>query len=165
MAQGEIPWLKQYEQIAPWDAARLGVACLSVSVQRVFQAEVARANCQHRVTLFLDLTTFFETVSHDRLAKLQFPATLLNIALQVYRGARILEAASCQSPPAYPTQGVVAGCPIAPCLSKLALHKNSLGEEQLQLSMKKSAFVCTDKETEQRLKKLLTGRTSPNSCS
>ena len=105
-------------------------ACLSVSVQRVFSAEVGRATGQHRVTLFLDLTTFFETVDHERLAatadEVQFPATLLNIALQVYRGARVLDAASSQSPPPYPTQGVVAGCPIAPCLFQLALHKPCL---------------------------------------
>ena len=81
---------------APWDAAKPGDSCLSVSVHRDFQAELARANSQHMVTLFLDLTTFYETITHWRLEQtareLEYPATLLNIALQVCRGARVLTA-------------------------------------------------------------------------
>ena len=95
---------------------------------------------------------------------------------------------------------MVAGCPIAPSLSKLALHfpceevfrsglvsnldtwiddisadmvardpvkvaaksvkvfrmlQASLGQEQLTLSSSKSAFVCTDKDTQKRLQQLL----------
>ena len=95
-------WLQKYEQKAPWDAAKPGNTCLSVSVHRVFQAEVARANSQCRVTLFLDLTTFYETISHQRLVQsaleLEYPATLLNIALQIYRGARVLDGDSGLSP-------------------------------------------------------------------
>ena len=37
-------WLKEYEKQAPWDAAKPGTTCLSVSVHRVFQAEIAKAN-------------------------------------------------------------------------------------------------------------------------
>ena len=87
-------WLKRYEKQAPWDAAKPGQTCLSVAIHRVFQGELARANAQRRITVFLDLTTFYETIARDRLEQsaieLQFPATLLNIALQIYRGARPL---------------------------------------------------------------------------
>ena len=120
-------WLQEYKRKGPWDACSPGRTCLSVAVHRVFQAELAIANLQHRVTLFLDLTTFYETISHVKLVQsareLQYPATLLNIAIQVYRGARVLTADSGYAPATYSGQGVVAGCPIAPSLSKLALHR------------------------------------------
>ena len=78
------------------------------------------------MTLFLDLSTFYETISHQRLEQtayeLEYPAALLNIAVQIYRGARVLTADSGHSPATYSSRGVVAGCPIAPSLSKLALH-------------------------------------------
>ena len=113
-------WMKKYAAVAPWDAARPGNTCLSVSIHRLFQAELAKVNHQCRVTLFLDLSTFYETISHAY--ELEYPATLLNIAVQIYRGARVLTADSGHSPATYSSRGVVAGCPIAPSLSKLALH-------------------------------------------
>ena len=52
------------------------------------------------MTLFLDLSTFYETISHQRLEQTAYesedPATLLNIAVQIYRGARVLTADSGQ---------------------------------------------------------------------
>ena len=198
-------WLRQYAQRAPWDAAKPGSStCLCVAVHRVFQSELGRATFQSRVTCYLDLTTFYETISHQRLAQaakeLAYPATLLNVAIQVYRGARVLVADSGLSPATFSHRGVVAGCPIAPSLSKLALHEPcerlsatglitnldtwiddisidvadadadhaadrtvrayrllaaSLGQEELVLSQAKSAFVCSDKVTEKRLRALL----------
>ena len=110
-------WMKQYAAMAPWDAARPGNTCLSVSIHRLFQAELAKVNYQCRVTLFLDLSTFYETISHQRLEQ-----TAYELAVQIYRGARVLSAESGHSPATYSSRGVVAGCPIAPSLSKLALH-------------------------------------------
>ena len=114
-----------YAAVAPWDAARPGNTCLSVSIHRLFQAELAKVNHQCRVTLFLDLSTFYETISHQRLEQtadeLEYPATLLNIAVQIYGGARVLTADSGHSPATYSSRGVVAGCPIAPSLSSPAL--------------------------------------------
>ena len=139
------------------------------------------------MTLFLDLSTFYETISHQRLEQtayeLEYPATLLNIAVQIYRGARVLTAESGHSPATYSSRGVVAGCPIAPSLlsnldtwiddisadmvakapDKVAaksvkvfrMLQASLGQEQLTLSSSKSAFVCTDKDTQKRLQQLL----------
>ena len=66
-----------------------GNTCLSVSIHCLFQAELAKVNHQCRVTLFLDLSTFYETISHQRLEQtayeLEYPATFLNIAVQIYR--------------------------------------------------------------------------------
>ena len=119
-------WLSEYTKTATWDAAQPGVACLSIAVQRVLQAEIAKCSKRPRISLFLDLSTFFETVDHHKLAHmaeiLAFPATVLNVALQVYRGGRVICSEGQTSPPAFPTRGIVAGCPAAPVLSKVALH-------------------------------------------
>ena len=74
---------------------------------------------------YMSTTTFYETVSHERLesSALQqgFPMTLLNVAFQIYRGCRILSAENRISPGAFAGKGILAGCSIAPALSKLAL--------------------------------------------
>ena len=197
-------WMKQYEKWAPWDAAKPGVTCLTVSISRIFKSEMAVATGRHRATVYLDLTTFYETLAHSRLIasaqELGFPATLLNIAIQIYRGARIIDAEGSMSPVTFTSCGVIAGCPVAPALSKLALYRpckavadtglsagldtwiddvsidaedsdaqraaqkivalyrtirEELGSAELLISTSKSAFVCTDKHTQHRLKQLL----------
>ena len=165
---------------------------------------VAVATGRHRATVYLDLTTFSETLAHSRLIasaqELAFPASLLNIAIQIYRGARIIDAEGSMSPVTFTSCGVIAGCPVAPALSKLALYRpckavadtglsagldtwiddvsidaedadaqraaqkivalyrtisEELGNAELLISTSKSAFVCTDKRTQHRLKQLL----------
>ncbi|CAE7348380.1 unnamed protein product [Symbiodinium microadriaticum] len=197
-------WLQGYEKVAPWDAAVPGVTCLSVSIARVFKCEVAVATGRHRATLYLDLSTFYETLSHAKLIEsamaLNFPASVLNIALQIYRGGRIIDAEGNMGPISFTDRGVIAGCPAAPALSKLALYKPlktvqetglcagldswiddvtidaedtdpqraaqkivslyrtvsaELGNAELQISTSKSAFVCTDKQTQARVQQLL----------
>ncbi|CAE7322195.1 unnamed protein product, partial [Symbiodinium sp. CCMP2456] len=166
--------------------------------------KVAVATGRHRATVYLDLTTFYETLAHSRLIasaqELAFPASLLNIAIQIYRGARIIDAEGTMSPVCYTGCGVVAGCPVAPALSKLALYRpcravqntgllagldtwiddvsidaedadpqraaqkivalyrtisTELDNAELLISASKSAFVCTDRHTQHRLKQLL----------
>ena len=111
---------------APWDAAVKGTACLDVSIGRALQFEVAKTRGKTRAALFVDLSTFYETICHQKLEesalRLSFPMTLLNVAFQVYRGCRLLSAENRISPGAYAGQGILAGCPIAPALSKLALY-------------------------------------------
>ena len=76
--------------------------------------------------MFVDLSTFYETICHRKLEeaalRLRCPMTLLNVAFQVYRGCRLLSAENKISPGAFAGQGILAGCPIAPALSKLALY-------------------------------------------
>ena len=119
-------WLESFAAKAPWDAARKGSACLDVSIGRALQFEIARTRGKKRAALFVDLSTFYETISHHRLEqsalRLNFPMTLLNVAFQVYRGCRLLSAENRISPGAFTDQGILAGCPIAPALSKLALY-------------------------------------------
>ena len=118
-------WLKEFKILAPWDAARPGIAAIDICVKRVFMAEIARARQKARISLFLDLSTFYETVSHSLLhsnaIEVGFPLAVLNGAVQIYRGARILQGDSQSSPPAYAQKGILAGCPVAPALSKVAL--------------------------------------------
>ena len=118
-------WLQHFKTIAPWDAARPGVAATDICVKRVFMAEIARARQKARISLFLDLSTFYETVSHSHLhvnaIEVGFPTVVLNGATQVYHGARILQRDSQSSPRAYAQRGILAGCPVAPALSKVAL--------------------------------------------
>ena len=118
-------WLKEFKLLAPWDAARPGIAAIDICVKRVFMAEIARARQKARISLFLDLSTFYETVSHSLLhsnaIEVGFPLVVLNGAVQIYRGARVLQGDSQSSPPAYAQKGILAGCPVAPALSKVAL--------------------------------------------
>ena len=130
-------WLQDFKNVAPWDAARPGIAAIDICVKRVLMAEIAKARQKSRISLFLDLSTFYETVSHSLLhsnaIEVGFPLVVLNGAVQIYRGARILQGDSQSSPPAYAQKGILAGCPVAPALSKVALfpvcnavHQNGL---------------------------------------
>ena len=108
-------WLQCFKTIAPWDAARPGIAAIDLCVKRVFMAEIARARQKARISLFLDLSTFYETVSHSHLRanaiEVGFSLVVLNGAIQVYRGGRILQGDTQSSPPAYAQRGILAGCP------------------------------------------------------
>ena len=88
-------WIARFEHVAPWDAARPGQACLDMSVRRVFHSEMSRSRGLSRVSIFIDLTTFYETVERELLIRqakiLGFPqVVVLNIALQIYRGERLI---------------------------------------------------------------------------
>ena len=50
------------------------------------------------------------------------PPLLLELGLQIYGGPRLLSAENSVSPGIIPTVGLLQGCPIAPAVSKLALH-------------------------------------------
>ena len=77
------------------------------------------------MSIFIDLTTFCETVEHELLIQqakiLGFPQVVLNIALQIYRGERLISSEGRVSHPLWASRGIMAGCPIAPALAKLAL--------------------------------------------
>ena len=97
----------------------------STSVKRVLLAEVSKHHHEHRITLYIDLTTFYETISHDKLVhsalSLGFPPQLLRLALGAYTGGRLLISGGVVAPPVYAQRGVLAGCSLAPALSKAAL--------------------------------------------
>ena len=120
-------WARQYKACAPWDRATKGHSSLEVAVTRVIKGELHRHSGKTGITLLLDLKGFFENVSHTSLVGAAFrhnyPPLLLHGAMQIYRGKRHLCAEGMLSAPVVATQGIVAGCPLAPGLSKLIMHE------------------------------------------
>ena len=119
-------WARQYQLSSPWDRAVKNHSSLEVAVTRVLKGEMHRQSQKSGITLLLDLKGFYENVSHKDLIvgafKHQYPALLLHGAMQLYRGKRHLCAENMVSAPLVATQGILAGCPLAPGLSKLVMH-------------------------------------------
>ena len=82
----------------------------------------------HRCSLFVDLSTFYEGVDHlglcDAASRAGFPDLLLHLAVEAYRSGRIIVSDEVASPTAYACKGIIAGCPLAPTLSKLAVGES-----------------------------------------
>ena len=120
-------WARQYQLSSPWDRAIKNHSSLEVAVTRVMTGEMHRQNQKSGITLLLDLRGFYENVSHKDLIasafKHHYPALLLHGAMQLYRGKRHLCAENMVSAPLVATQGILAGCPLAPGLSKLVMHE------------------------------------------
>ena len=118
-------WLSGFAPAAWWDSCGPGYSCLDIAVRRLVQYELSHTQQEHRITLFLDLSCFYETIAHDRLIQhahsVSFPPLLLWGAMGAYRGPRLLSADGLTGPPTYASRGVLAGCPIAVALSKVAL--------------------------------------------
>ncbi|CAE7793343.1 unnamed protein product, partial [Symbiodinium necroappetens] len=118
-------WLNTFAPKAWWDSCGPGHSCLDIAVRRLIQYECTQTRNEHRITLYLDLSCFYETISHSRLLahaeEVSFPPLLLWGALCAYRGPRLLSADGLVGPPAYASRGVLAGCPAAVALSKVAL--------------------------------------------
>ena len=119
-------WLQTFTVQAPWEFALPGYSPLDVSIRRLMQAEITKANRHCRATIFIDLQTFYESVCHSALAAQAmahgFPPVLVEVALGVYRGARYIDSEGVASPRCYASKGLMAGCPLAPSLAKLAIY-------------------------------------------
>ena len=74
-------WIRKSRHLFWYDAAFPGCATLDVSLKRMMQFERARYQDRRRITIFLDLTTFYESIEHEQLIseakRLGFPATVL----------------------------------------------------------------------------------------
>ena len=118
-------WIRKSRHLFWYDAAFPGCATLDVSLKRMMQFERARYQDRHRITIFLDLTTFYESIAHEQLIseakRLGFPATVLLWVMHAYTGPRILSCPEGTAPAIHATRGLIAGCPAAPALSKVAL--------------------------------------------
>ena len=114
-------WIRNTRHLFWYDAAFPGCATLDVSLERMMHFERARYQDRHRITILLDLTTFYESIEHEQLIReakrLGFPATVL---LWV-TGPRLLSCPEGTGPAVHATRGLIAGCPAAPALSKVAL--------------------------------------------
>ena len=89
-------WAASFALTAPWDKAKAGVSSLDVALA-------------HGVSILVDLETFYESIEHATLVKLalehNFPAPILNLALQVYQGSRYIPAEGSLAPQSKPRLG------------------------------------------------------------
>ena len=60
-------WMKSFAPQAWWDSCGPGCSCLDIAVRRLLQYECTHTQSEHRITLYLDLSCFYETISHSRL--------------------------------------------------------------------------------------------------
>ena len=121
-------WLVEYRDHLWWDCALPSRSTHDAALRRGFAYEAAQADRVHRCSLFVDLSTFYEGVDHLRLcdaaSRAGFPDMLLHLAVEAYRGGRIIVSDEVASPTAYACKGIIAGCPLAPTLSKLAVGES-----------------------------------------
>ena len=139
-------WLPVVREKMPWDAALPGNATADVAIKRVMRCEVSRVRGKHHVTLYMDLSAFYEHIEHHALIHqaldLCFPPLPLYWALSVYQGPRLILVDGVASPTFAAKRGVLAGDPIAPLLAKVALYKPL--QEILSSSAVHSADVWVD---------------------
>ena len=121
-------WLVEYHDHLWWDCALPSRSTHDASLRRGFAYEAAHADRVHRCSLFVDLSTFYEGVDHlglcEAASRAGFPDMLLHLAVETYRGGRIIVSDEVASPTAYACKGIIAGCPLAPTLSKLAVGES-----------------------------------------
>ncbi|CAE7617054.1 hypothetical protein AK812_SmicGene43458 [Symbiodinium microadriaticum] len=121
-------WLSEYRDNLWWDCALPSRSTHDAASRRGFSYEAARADRVHRCSLFVDLSTFYEGVDHLRLcesaSRAGFPDLLLHLAVEAYRGGSIVVSDEVASSTAYARKGIIAGCPLAPTLSKLAVGES-----------------------------------------
>ena len=121
-------WLVEYRDHLWWDCALPSRSTHDASLRRGFAYEAAHADRVHRCSLFVDLSTFYEGVDHlglcEAASRAGFPDMLLHLAVETYRGGRIIVSDEVASPTAYACKGIIAGCPLAPTLSKLAVGES-----------------------------------------
>eukprot|EP00439_Symbiodinium_sp_Y106_P033590 s6696_g4.t1 len=120
-------WEKDYDPQSPWNQAKAGNSSLDTALRRLLRAEINKRSGKITVTLLLDLTSFYETVPHQLLlskgVEHHFPETLLERALSCYEGSRYIESQGALSRPICGTRGLIAGCPLAPAMSRIILHE------------------------------------------
>jgi hypothetical protein len=121
-----LDWISQYSPVAVWDSALPGRSCLDIAIKRLIVAEGARRHNHCFVSLFADLTQYYEHVDQHKLLeealRLNFPQQHIGLALQVYSAPRYIDVEGILCPPVRPGKGIVAGCPLAPILAKIPLY-------------------------------------------
>ena len=121
------PILRAFEkkEAAPWDAACGGSSAFSAIYDSVADDEVVKARGLGSSTLLVDIETFYDSIRWTGLcseaSRLRFPATILAIAMEQHMAPRTLTIRGSLADPIVPTNGVVAGCTVAPTLAKIIL--------------------------------------------
>ncbi|CAE7692335.1 unnamed protein product [Symbiodinium sp. CCMP2592] len=117
-------WQGQYSREAVWDKAMPGSQVLDVALSRLLRGEASRQSGQHLITIFMDMETFYDRCRFNDVISsgisLGYPPLILHQALLTYMGPRFLQSEGSVCPAITPGRGVLAGCPAAPSISKLA---------------------------------------------
>ena len=110
-------WLPIVKEQMPWDAAIPGSATADVAIKRLMRCEASRVKGRRRVTVYMDLSAFYERGEHEDLIQsamgLGFPELLLYLALSVYQGHRMVLVDGIVTPSFSVARGVLAGGPVA----------------------------------------------------
>ena len=114
-ARGVSRWMAETNR--DWIAFGPGCAAEDAAYDICLRTEAAEGLGRYTVTMISDLEKGFEKVSHDKIEaaadKHGFPKRTLQLALNMYKGARRIKCGDALSRPVYTKQGVLAGCPIA----------------------------------------------------
>ena len=125
--QDIVRWQLSLDTAMPWDHARPKKDCLSIAVGRMLQSELCKHNDIHTVTCLADLSCFYDTVDLDKLIQpareLEYPLLHLKMAIDLYRGPRVIQAEGIATDPQHYRKGILQGCPQAPAIAKLVLYK------------------------------------------
>ena len=120
-------WQMTLDDALPWDQSRPHRDCLSIAVGRMLKAEIRKHQGIHTVTCLADLSCFYDTVNLDHIiepaADLNYPPVHLKLALDLYRGPRLIQAEGIAGNPTHYAKGILQGCPQAPAISKLILYR------------------------------------------
>ena len=106
----------------------LGTLRLDVAIKRLMRCEVSRVRGKHHVTLYLDLSAFYEHIEHHALIHqaldLCFSSSALVLGVVCVPGSSPDRGGwSGVADFSRRKEGVLAGDPIAPLLAKVALYK------------------------------------------
>ena len=109
----------------PYFAAGAGRSPLSPVWRAGVLAEHGTTEGDAAASVPADIGTFFDRMPHEALRgaarEWGFPASLLEVALQLYGGARYVELGRAVGPATYARRGVIAGCSLCATLAKLIL--------------------------------------------
>ena len=113
-------WEERVDQ--PWMAASTGREPTDAVWRTEVGAEESQARNEFAACLTLDISAFYEHVSHSKLAQfavqLGFPIGPLRAALRAYKWPRFVQHHRMVGPGLCPTRGIVAGCTFATSLVK-----------------------------------------------
>ena len=108
-------WERANDQ--PFFSAKEGKAALDTVWNQAFSAERTVACGKVAAAVLLDMRSFYENFSHERLQLRAngagFPARITRLAIAAYRAPRLITQDGRVGPPVMPKRGVIAGCGFA----------------------------------------------------
>ena len=124
--KGVPKWERMFTQA--YDKAKRGSSCLLTALARGLRAEIAHWCKRVPVAVFNDMEKFFDSIDIELLLheaiQLDFPADILVMALQQHLAPRVIQAQGYSSLPMEITNGILQGCLLSVCLTRLYLLRD-----------------------------------------